>query len=119
MYDTYKLKLCVMKYSNPFKTFKIGKKNYASHYKGNTFTELEKPVKGKLKLSVKKGWKISKIYHYYGYEGKKKIRNNKKIELNTADSVEVILQNKKYGASTTFTLNIYDGGDSDYDDDSE
>ena len=65
-------------YKNPVSSFKLGDKNYASHYKKDTFYAIKNPKK-KLKLNVKlkNGWVLEDI----GCLDKKKKYTN--IENNT------------------------------------
>lgn len=57
-----KFKLTVKNYKNPVSSFKLGDKNYASHYKKDTFYAIKNPKK-KLKLNVKlkNGWVLEDI----------------------------------------------------------
>ena len=48
----YKCTVKVIKYKNPIKSFKIGKKNYAKRFKKSPFATIA-PVTGKAKVSIK------------------------------------------------------------------
>ena len=53
----------IKKYQNPFSLYKIGTKKYTGYFdEGQDTFVKSKKVKGKLKIKVKKGWKIKKIY---------------------------------------------------------
>lgn len=55
----------VKKYSNPFKSIKLGKTNITSKYKKNwTYRQTKQFKNQKLNIQMNKNWKISSIYVY-------------------------------------------------------
>ncbi len=75
----------VKKYTNPLKSLKVGKKNYASlmnpkaiAHGGDTASaaSLNDPFTGKITIKLKKGWKIKKCWYYKPYNGGMKYFKN-------------------------------------------
>lgn len=89
-------KVIVKKYSNPIKSFKIGKTQYASKFKRTNFIEPKKGATGKLSIKLKSGWKIKSIRHHRAKDCRDvKVKNNKKMRLRDGDSLIVTVYNKK------------------------
>lgn len=92
----------VKKYSNPFKTFKVGGKSYTSKFnKAKTVHTNKKISKKTLKVTAKKGWVITQVnvHNGYGSNASKYYRVNKtsfskKITLNR-QYAEVVVQLKQ------------------------
>ncbi len=83
----------VYKYSNPFKSIRVGSKNLTSKFnKSTVLSGLKKGLSGKLKISLKSGWKLGNIYKRDGV----KVSNNGKITLGKDDYVLIELKNKKH-----------------------
>ena len=80
---TEKMKICVFKYSNPFKSFKIGKKDYSAFFKKASFyNNVAAKTSGKLSIKLKKGWKISRVYFSSdGANTFKQIKNGAKVTM--------------------------------------
>ena len=107
---TRKVKVVVKKYSNPIKTLKIGKKNYASKLKKDMSVDLAKwnACNGK-KLSVTpaNGWKIVSMTCGYndGDWSKfyaKKVKNGGKLpKAVNGEVLVIVLKNTKNGAYQT------------------
>lgn len=100
--DTYKLKVNVLKYTNPLKLLKVsgveGGKDIASKYKKadtKEFKALKKTVKeGKITVKASKGWHITYI-SYNEYKANKKTITDQ------------VIKSKSYGGSpTSATFNI-------------
>ena len=51
----------IYNYTNPVKSFKIGKKQLASKFKSSPFCSTSKGLKGKLSVTLNKGWKLISI----------------------------------------------------------
>lgn len=51
----------VYNYTNPVKSFKIGKKQLASKFKSSPFCPTSKGLKGKLSVTLNKGWKLISV----------------------------------------------------------
>ena len=103
----HRVKVVVKKYSNPLKTLKIGKKNYARKLKKASYAGIAKwkACKGK-KVSVTpaKGWKIVSMrcgcYNadWSKYKAKK-VRNGGKLpKAANGDGITITLKNTKNGA---------------------
>lgn len=114
---TYKMKVKVFKYQNPFKSFKVGKKNAASKFNAATDTAIKnKAKKAKIKIKPKKNWKVKKIvYERYNYSNdkvtKKTVKNGKKITLKANsdkynESLTVTMYNKKKKSKMKFILTL-------------
>lgn len=78
--------LTVKKYSNPFKSIKLGKTNLTSKYKNDrTYRQKNDYKNQKLKIEMNKNWKISSIYvsNDSGYQNLRVNSNkfNKKISI--------------------------------------
>ncbi len=104
---TNKMKVTVYNYKNPFKSFKIGKKNYASKFKKRQTVEKVGPASGKLKIKLKKGWKIKSILHQDMSSTvlrSTKVKNKQFIDLTSKAYITIILKNKKYGIEECFSL---------------
>ena len=99
----------VINYKNPFKTLKIGSVNYASKFARTDECCLNiGPVTGaKIKIALRKGWKLQKIYK--SYTGKNKIKNNGTVNLMPNDNIYIDIKNKKYGVVYTFWIDIRKG----------
>ena len=103
---TYTSKVKVVKYQNPFKTLKIGSKNYTSKFKntdypGWAFASSDK-IKGRLNITAKKGWKVSKIELVNLSTRKaKKIKNKTKIDMSKkgVDRLDITMKNSKTGVT--------------------
>ncbi|MBQ9015095.1 MAG: hypothetical protein IJ109_03145 [Firmicutes bacterium] len=94
-YVTKTVKVKVVKFVNPAKTFKIGSKNYAKKYNGKPYYNIKKKVSGKVNVKAKKGWKVDSIYFYDESKGKsKKIKNGKKVTFDKFDGVQVCFKKK-------------------------
>ncbi len=76
---TYKIKVKVEKSGNPFKSFKVGKKNITSQFKSEQIADCRVKNNSKQKISIKpkSGMKIKKIqFSTYDFETDKSIRKN-------------------------------------------
>ena len=98
---SYKTKLVVYKYKNPFKTLKVGKVNYKSDFKGCDYSTRESS-KGKITVKVKKGWKVKGIYARSAGSKWKKLKKNATVDIAKKHSVMISLKNKK-----GFIMNFY------------
>lgn len=99
----YSVKIKTVKYENPFKSFKIGSQNYISKFNKTDWVGTDKgwqsflkPVSGKLKISLKKNWKITEMYRMpmFNYDKKTTVKNNKKVNLKS-EVLDICLKNTK------------------------
>ena len=114
---TYKCKVTVRKYENPFKTLEFNSQNYASNFKNTNKTSSIVKLKmgvGKLNIVPKKNWKISKIEMHSVLRGKRyitAIKNGAVIdstEIGTRGifhSILITMRNTKTGIEHDFRLN--------------
>ncbi len=80
-YKSYK-NLYVVKYTNPFKSFKVGKNDYASMFA--TYSKMEglsASSKSKVAIKLKKGFKLENIYLYDENGNYTIYKNNKTINM--------------------------------------
>lgn len=85
----------VVKYVNPFKTLKVGKKSYVKKFNSKVEYKTSKKVSGKLVITPKTGWKINSIEKYIAKEYTyKTIKNKKKVTLAKGDELRVELKKK-------------------------
>lgn len=91
------------KYSNPFSSFKIGKKDFAPRFKKKSTCALGDPLnwdfslKGKQKINIKmkKGYKLKKIvYTELGIYKKIRIKNGAKLNFSKKNVWELIVTYK-------------------------
>ena len=95
----------VLKYTNPCKTFKVGKRSYLKRYNSKIEYRASKKVSGKLVITPKTGWKIISIRKYIGKQSiYKTIKNNRKVTLAKGDLIDVRLQKKGTGMKVFLTL---------------
>ena len=120
----YKCTVKVVKYKNPVKKFKIGKKDYTSKLNKPVYQDAwaaMKVKKGKAKISIKpkNGWKVKKIRYWweqFDAEGNlvnqfdKKVKNNSKIAIkkgaNYDSGLIITMTNKKEKLSQVYELMI-------------
>lgn len=105
-----KTTLTVKKYSNPLKTFKIGKTNYTSKYKNiDDYKDKKSYKKQKMVLETNKNWVIRSVYVYSGSSSQSYRPNSnkltKKVTLNPKnyDNVSIYLYNSKTKVSECLT----------------
>ena len=96
-------KITVSKYENPCQLFKVGATNYTKYFnKSGQFNHnnRKKDITATIKVTPKKGWKLTKIEVQNMYDGTKKARNNSKIKLSikgTGTGVHAYFKNTKTG----------------------
>jgi len=111
-----KTKFKFYKYTNPFKSFKIGKKSIAKKFasrdyytKMGLFNGTKTLSKQKISIKVKSGWKIRRIelQHFtpvtdedgehlmYDEKGSRTIKNNTKVDILPHSSLFIEVYNKK------------------------
>lgn len=101
-----KTKVTVVKYTNPVKTLKVGKTNYASKFKkSNGYGLTKKDAKsGKLQIKTKANWKITKIKIIDANTGAAvSAKNNTVVDLN-GKWLEITFKNTKTKAVESLTL---------------
>ena len=127
--ETYICNLKVVKYSNAFKSFKIGKANRARLFKKDNWgfyhSSMSKAAKKKIKIVPKKNWKVKKITYEATHEQeiidqdgylidtkiksikKRTIKNGSRITIQDKDwnnRIEVKMYNKKTRLTETYFL---------------
>ena len=102
---TYKIKLCV--YKNPFKTLKVGNANYKSQFSVGDYSTLLKG-KGKVKIKLKKGWKVKSIKVQGGGSNWRKLKKGEQVDIEHKHSLRITLKNTKYRFTTDYW--IWGGG---------
>ncbi len=120
----YKSTVKVVKYQNPAKKFKIGKKSYTAKLKKPAFKDFwaeMKVKKGKAKISIKpkKDWKVKKIRYWWEQfdadgdlvkRSDKKVKNNSKITIYKGENYDsgliITMTNKKLKLSQQYELDI-------------
>ena len=109
--------MTAVKYKNPFKSFKIGKTDYAKKFnkEASTFF-LEKGVSGKLSIKMNKGFKLAELYL-----GTTKIKNNRNITLHEGSEIALYYYNKSIskivGADFLVPLEVMDNEEDEDDED--
>lgn len=95
----------VKKYTNPAKTFKIGKTNYASKFKNvDTYKQKKSFKKQKFSITMNKNWKINSVSVYNGGSTSRWTVNSTKFSktislTNTYAYLSVYCTNSKTGVS--------------------
>ena len=92
-----KTTVVVKKHVNPFKTFKIGSKNYASKFNKTGHVSLARGLKGKLKIKLKAGYMISgmSVYSWRDGSGFKEVKNNKTVTVPSGKTLSVRVSSEK------------------------
>lgn len=91
-----KTKVKVYNYENPVSKFSIGKKDYTKLFNKKYINSVKaKPaIKGKLKITMKKGYKLTGLYWVETKTGKpKKIKNGSNITLDAKHHIRVEYKN--------------------------
>ncbi len=84
------------KYVRPVASLKIGKKNYASKFTKYDSFGSTKPLKGKVNIKAKKGWKVKSIRYWNSDTNKeKKIKNKSKVNIDNGFLVITFKKNGK------------------------
>lgn len=110
--QTEKYRIVAFKYENPFKSLKIGKKNFASKFKkGFVYDKVKAKTKGKLTFSLKKNWKaeIISTYNNTKEESWRQLKKGSKLNIAKRDEIAFNLVNKKTGARVLFILGCKSG----------
>lgn len=108
-------KITVVKYENPCQSFKVGNTNYTKYFKKSrhfNHNNRKKDITATIKVTPKKGWKLTKIEVQNIYDGTKKVKNNSKIKLSikgTGTGVHAYFKNIKTGIVEELFLG-YGGG---------
>ena len=111
---SYKVKVQVKGYVNPFSTLKIGSVNYASRYNsvGNgNFIHTSGVIKGKLGVKLKKGWSLTSetgIYtgNIYGGKRLKAVKNNTNITINNGQYLKIGIYNSAARYTTDYIIAV-------------
>lgn len=108
---SFKTKIRLYKYVNPFKKIKINKKNLVKKYKNTKYVSypVKKGKKYKFSYKIKKGFKLKEVEFY---NGKKdiKVKNNKKIKVPKKCDYPyfyIYIRNKKQKTDEVYYLDLY------------
>lgn len=113
---TEKITVKVVKYVNPFASFKVGGSNIAAKFNKPHSAEsiadfvVESDAVGKLDLKLKKGWKLTRAEYNFDNETIHSLSELNKVSVEGGDYVYVWL--KKGSTSFVFALEV-EGGDDD------
>lgn len=114
----YKATVKTLKYSNPFKSFKVGSKSVTSKFKKTMIAYYKNKLNSKQKISikVKSGKKIKKIeYNAYNFETEetieKTLKNNSSVKLikdnqDWAESIWVTVYDSKTKTTSYFSIDL-------------
>lgn len=103
-----KMKVTVVNYSNPLKSFKYNGKEYVEKFneKPSYYYGKKAPKKGKISVKANSEWSIVQIFTYSRNTGKgKNWKNNKTVNPKGATQLSVMVRNKK-NKDITMTLHL-------------
>lgn len=104
----YKFKVEVRPWENPFKTLKVGSKNYTKKFNEHSHFDAKANIKGKMALKLKKGYEFQYIEHINIKNEvlKRYTKSNPKVnvKLKNMERLTIALYNKKYNENMYFTL---------------
>lgn len=111
---SYKVKVQVKGYVNPFSSLKIGSANYASRYNSagsNNYIHTSSAIKGKLSIKLKKGWELTPetgIYtgNIYGGELLKAVKNNTSIAVGNGQYLKIGIYNPAAQYATDYMIAV-------------
>gem|GEM_PF-4201756 len=111
---SYKVKIQVKGYVNPFGTLKVGSVNYASRYNSagsNNYIHTSSAIKGKLSIKLKKGWELTPatgIYtgNIYGGELLKAVKNNTSIAVGNGQYLKISIYNPAAQYATEYMIAV-------------
>ena len=95
----YTTKVHAMKYKNPWKTLKIGTKDFTSCYNKTDSTQtLKNPISGKLTVKANTGFTVTGMEIFDSNTGKtRKVKNGSVISLKKGECLQVYYYYKTYG----------------------
>lgn len=98
----YVYNIDVLKYKNPCMSFKIGKQEYASKFKGDPILEVkEKKLSGRLSVTPASGWQLVDIRM-----GGKHMENHQKISMKITGNSVLFVTFRKNGTNYGCTLEL-------------
>lgn len=100
--DTYK----IYDYKNPIQSFKIGKTQLASKFNDTPFCPITKNLKGKLSVSVKKGWKLVTIRQHRNTLALDGMMSKNYTRLSRGKNASIALS-KKYYTTGSIEVIVY------------
>jgi len=102
-----KVKVTVLDYENPFKSIKIGSKNYSSRFRNQQRIEVDKALSGKLTINLKKGYTLQSLYSYNYKDGEdfQILSENKKIKIRKGHRLEINVLDEN-GAYRVFYIDV-------------
>ena len=107
----YSLKVQVRPWENPFKSLKIGSKNYTKYFDNTSRYDVGANIKGKVSIKLKKGYSF-KYIQTFDNKGQGMTLLNKytsakaKVSAKTKnmETIEIVLRNKKYNSDLYLRL---------------
>ena len=104
----YKFTVEVRPWVNPFKTIKVGSKNYTKNFDDTSHYDTRANIKGKVTLKLKKGFEFKYIEHQSLKNEvlHKYTKMNPKVnaKLKNMEHITIVLLNKKYNEDIYFYL---------------
>lgn len=103
----FKSKVSVFNYTNPLSKCTFGKTDYSKQFdkQKNYFVSFNTAKKGKINVTVKKGYKLKGLYFCeYGTGARKKIKNGSTITLDSSHYLEIDYKNTSKNYSYTMIL---------------
>ena len=104
---SFKSKVSVFNYTNPLSKCTFGKTDYSKQFdkQKNYFVSFNIAKKGKINVTVKKGYKLKGLYFCeYGTGARKKIKNGSTITLDSSHYLEIDYKNTSKNYSYTMIL---------------
>lgn len=103
-YKKYKTTVTAYEYTNPFKTFKIGKKSYKKRYDSSLLYGTTGALKGKVTIKAAAGWKLVRIEKMGpGDDDFVKIENGSSVNIPQMGEVRVTMKHKASGQKVVFS----------------
>ena len=105
---SFKCQIRVIKYTNPFSKYTFGNKNYTKQFDKSRFAKIDSKSrkKGKINVTVKKGFKLIGLYWCeYGTGKSKKIKNGSTITLDSMHYLQATYKSTSMNYSYVTYLN--------------
>ena len=103
-YSTYKASVTVYEYTNPFKTYRIGKKSFKKRYDSSLLYGTSGVLKGKVTIKAAEGWKLVSISKMGPDDDDFiKIKNGSSVKIPQMGEVRVVMKHKASGQKVTFS----------------
>ncbi len=102
-YKKYKVSVKAFNYTNPFKTYKIGKKDYKSKYNKNPHYGAG-AIKGKINIKAAKGWRLVRIEKMGPQDDDFiRVKNGSSVKIPQMGEVRVTMKHKASGNVVEFS----------------